>query len=131
MLIRKEIYSIEEVLSKRLPSGMGKTKETIVLFDGDPAYMSSQRYEVFDKKGVACVTCGLKGNYFAKEKHVSKIKGKTESKTWHFNLYALNDDKEEVMMTKDHIIAKSKGGKNNISNYQPMCAECNQLKADN
>lgn len=127
MLIRKEIYSIEEILSKRLPTSRGKTKEAIVLFDGDKSYMSSQRYEVFDKKGIGCVTCGIKGRYFAKEKFTDNG---TEN-MWHFNLYALDDKGEEMLMTKDHIIAKSKGGKNNISNYQPMCYECNQLKDDN
>ena len=33
-------------------------------------------------------------------------------------------------MTKDHIIPKSKGGKNELSNYQTMCTYCNNEKAD-
>ena len=32
--------------------------------------------------------------------------------------------------TVDHVIPKSQGGFNNVSNYIPLCYECNQNKAD-
>jgi 5-methylcytosine-specific restriction endonuclease McrA len=31
-------------------------------------------------------------------------------------------------MTKDHILAKSKGGVDELANYQTMCSTCNNLK---
>lgn len=31
-------------------------------------------------------------------------------------------------MTKDHKLAKSKGGTDDLDNYQTMCATCNNLK---
>lgn len=43
----------------------------------------------------------------------------------------IDDNDNEVLMTKDHIIPKSKGGKNNLSNYQPMCCICNKQKDNN
>ena len=39
-----------------------------------------------------------------------------------------NENGEEVLMTKDHIIPKSLGGKNTIYNLQPMCQFCNSRK---
>lgn len=33
-------------------------------------------------------------------------------------------------LTVDHIIPQSKGGKNEESNYQTLCKECNVLKGD-
>ena len=34
-------------------------------------------------------------------------------------------------MTKDHILPKSKGGKDEIDNYQTMCIRCNKAKGNN
>ena len=46
-------------------------------------------------------------------------------------LYAVNENGIEVLMTKDHIIPVSKGGKNILSNYQTMCELCNLEKGNN
>ena len=47
----------------------------------------------------------------------------------HFNLYAELDG-YIVLMTKDHIVPRSKGGKNMLENYQTMCCLCNSAKSD-
>lgn len=120
--IRKETYSIEDVLSKIVPTNT-KDRDSKVDFDGDLIKMNSQRYELFKEKGIKCVSCGIKGRYFAKEKD-------TNAKSYHFNLYAINENMKDVLMTKDHIIPKSKGGANHISNYQTMCCNCNFKKRD-
>lgn len=85
--------------------------------------MSSQRYNLFKYKGVTCKHCGIEGKYFALEKHRNG-----NSKRFHFNLYGINDIGQEIMMTKDHIIPKSKGGPNKLSNYQTLCTKCNRKK---
>jgi len=118
--IRKETYDVEAVLELTVPSTV-PNKESKVDWDGDLIKMNSQRYELFKHKGVVCVECGMKGTYFAKERN-------PQCPTYHFNLYGVNAKGEEVMMTKDHIIPRSKGGANHFSNYQPMCADCNQAK---
>lgn len=123
---RKGIYSIEEVLSKAVdpisfPRGGVKTRLVQKEFDGDMIYMDSQRYEVFKKKGVKCACCGIEGKYFAKEKA-------EKDSRYHFNLYAITKKGKEVLMTKDHIIPKSRGGRDMLENYQPMCKICNERK---
>lgn len=121
---RKRIYTIEEVRIKLAPYITGtKTKgeRVFVDFDGDLIHAYSDRYKTFFMLGLECVHCGIKGSFFALER--SGTKGR-----YHLNLYALNDRNEEILMTKDHIIAKSRGGRNHISNYQPMCVICNVAK---
>lgn len=88
--------------------------------DGDLINMGSDRYKVFQRSCI-CVECGIEGTYFLKEKHISK-------EPYHFNLYGVNDDGQEILMTKDHIIPKSQGGKNHLDNYQTMCTKCNAMK---
>lgn len=91
---------------------------------GHPVRMNSQRYHLFAQKGCQCVQCGITGAYFALEKDPY-----SSSDLFHFNLYGLRDD-DEIMITKDHIIPRAKGGANKLTNYQPMCSPCNNAKAD-
>jgi 5-methylcytosine-specific restriction enzyme A len=62
--------------------------------------------------------------YLTKENHNNK------SRKYHLNLYHLSEDGKETMMTIDHIIPKSKGGVNKISNLQTMCYDCNFAKGN-
>ncbi len=116
-LERKERYSIEEVLGRVLTHSQAK-------FDDDLIDMTSQRYHLFRLKGVTCVKCGLQGRYFVKERH------KSQNGRYHFNLYAVDSVGDETLMTKDHIIPRSKGGRDHIDNYQVMCIICNMIKQD-
>lgn len=86
---------------------------------------SNYRYDNFFLHGTDCVSCGLKGQYFWLEKN-----NDNRTKTWHFNLYGVDENGREVQMTKDHIIPKSCGGKNHVDNYQPMCCRCNLAKSN-
>jgi len=121
MMERKEgSYSVNEVLDHVDLAWAGRKKK--VDFDGDIIKVWSLRYRLFKEKGCKCVTCGMDGTYFVKERN-------GDEGPYHFNLYGIKDG-EEMMMTKDHIHAKSKGGSNRLENLQPMCYECNQEKAD-
>jgi len=82
--------------------------------------MNSHRYFVF-RSSRKCVSCGLEGIKMLLEQHPN-------DKSPHFNLYA-EEDGQLVLMTKDHIHAKSCGGEDRHSNYQTMCSVCNNLKA--
>ena len=121
-MIRGEIFSIEEVLNKIVPP-CTRTKQALVDFGGNMIKMNSLRYQLFKEKGVTCCSCGLKGSYFVQEKHLEKER-------FHFNLYAIDSEGKEVLMTKDHIIPDSAGGQNHISNFQVMCQKCNTQKGN-
>jgi 5-methylcytosine-specific restriction endonuclease McrA len=127
--IRKEIYDLYFVLGRMLRALRGK-KNTI-LFGEDRIKVQSHRYRCFVYNGVTCTWCGLVGKFFAKETHhaIPKNQNGTINK-YHLNLYALDGNGNEVLMTKDHIIPRSKGGSNHHENLQTMCSRCNGLKDD-
>lgn len=83
--------------------------------------MNSDRYHVF-KNNPLCVACGIQG------KHMVLDMNPGDSSP-HFNFYA-EEYGRLVLMTKDHILAKSKGGEDILSNYATMCSVCNNLKAN-
>lgn len=87
--------------------------------------MWSNRYFTF-RKSLSCVVCDLTGTFMSLERQAGSD-GRP-----HFNLYAMSDDgrvDRRVLMTKDHIEPKSKGGKDAAGNFQTMCSVCNSLKA--
>jgi hypothetical protein len=84
--------------------------------------MNSQRYWTF-RKSLKCAACGLEGKLFRLEYAGEKGLDRTP----HFNLYG-EENGELILMTKDHIVPKSKNGPSEIENYQTMCAVCNMLK---
>lgn len=83
------------------------------------AYSMHKRLRVFAEKGTKCVACGAEG------KHLIESADK-KSGALHVDLYTADLE----LMTVDHIIPKSKGGKNHITNYQPMCFTCNAAKGN-
>ena len=86
--------------------------------------MTSLRYYLFERS-LECVTCGLSGDHFRLETH----RGSDILRT-HYNLYAVLPDAKIMLFTKDHILPRSKGGKNDLSNLQTMCHECNVAKGN-
>jgi len=81
--------------------------------------MNSNRYFAF-RASQCCVACGIEGKKMLLEQH-------PQDKSPHFNLYAVEDGKL-VLMTKDHILAKSFGGEDRASNFQTLCCICNNMK---
>ena len=122
-------YNIEEVfniigkdyltLKNQMSRMYDKNADAIV--EGYKVRKISLRYMTFYQKGVDCVCCNRKGSYFLLEGDDNNPLRR------HFNLYTEDD----VLMTKDHIIPKSKGGKDNVDNMQPMCIICNEKKKNN
>ena len=132
--IRLKTYSIEEV-EKALKPAVLATLESHqpfdvklpvrINFDGLNLKIRSQRYQLFLSQETTCVCCGMKATHYASERFRSDKKGPA-----HLNLYGIDENGDEVMFTKDHIIPKSKGGSNKLENYQVLCAKCNVEKGD-
>ena len=146
-------FSIEEVLPF---TGRGKPSK-VYYVNGIPYVikMSSLRYQTF-QKSIKCVQCGLSGDFFllqyspfnekkSKEKVVCHISDcemcamRLESlehrqpEGWekpHFNLYHMGKKGGLILMTKDHIIPKSRNGRDHIDNLQTMCITCNLRKSN-
>lgn len=94
---------------------------------GHLVWMTSLRYQLFATKGTKCVKCGLEGQFFALERHPGDSH---QNDSPHFNLYGIDANGEEVLLTKDHIIPKSRGGPDKLDNLQTMCYSCNWQKSN-
>lgn len=116
-----------EVLIEKLPLSIIKdtynSKSKYIKIGEYKVKTKDDRYLNFIEHGLECAKCGAKAQYVNLE-CCCKMGN-------HLNVYALNRDGQEVILTKDHIYPKSKGGLNNIKNYQVLCEKCNSKKSDN
>jgi len=85
-------------------------------------FKNRPRVKLFKRLGLDCVSCGCVGTFFALEMdrcgNVS------------LDLYGIDTNGVERLLTFDHITPKSKGGSNNPSNLQTMCERCNVKKGN-
>jgi 5-methylcytosine-specific restriction endonuclease McrA len=110
----------KENLETQCYNKSNKSKENQITVDGRSVYTRSLRYMTFYQKGCKCCVCGKEGTHFTLDPSADNPDRS------HFNLRA--DD--GTLMTRDHIIPKSKGGREHISNMQTMCVDCNKAKGN-
>lgn len=121
--------SVEEILTLVLVDATHASISPRIDFpkvelEGQLVNICSLRLLTFALKGTTCASCGLKAKYFALEKDANSA----PHLPFHLNLWGVRDG-EEVLFTHDHILARSLGGVDGISNTQTMCTECNNLKS--
>ena len=86
--------------------------------------VASLRLQCFSRSRV-CVNCGLEGTIISADTFIST----SDRDSVHFNLYAISEGKTRLM-TKDHIMHRSKGGADHMDNFQTMCDRCNNKKGN-
>lgn len=86
-------------------------------YNGNNISLDNLKFQVFKTKGIKCAYCKIKGTIFL----IFNYKG-----GYYLNLYTNNG----VLITKDHIVPKARGGKTDINNLQTLCIRCNMKKSD-
>lgn len=76
-----------------------------------------ENIRTFAIHGYRCACCGRRGDRV--------LAWRDNGGGRHIDIYS-----GDVMMNRDHIIPKSKGGPNSVWNYQPMCEKCNTSKGN-
>ncbi|MEN6365650.1 MAG: HNH endonuclease [Thermoguttaceae bacterium] len=116
-------FDPDEILAQRNP-WEDTTRVPFLTADGRwlKVRMNSIRYHCFARSKV-CACCGRIGTVMMLDVH-----GRMDRRA-HFNLYAVEGD-ELILMTRDHILPLSQGGKDTLDNIQTLCTKCNQAKGD-
>lgn len=114
-----KIFSLDEINSLIRNTKQNKP----LMVEEFKLHKYSHRYLLFMRDKQECVVCGAKASFWA----LQRVGDLTNP---HLNLWGFDRNNEIVLFTKDHIIPKAKGGKNNMSNYQIMCDFCNGIKGD-
>jgi hypothetical protein len=120
MITEEKRYSVNEVfelIGEEHLNIQHNVHKTNIVVDGFDVHPQSLRYATFYQKGTKCACCGKEGVYF-------QLCGEENSNRRHFNLYA----EDGTLMTKDHIVPKSKNGVDFVENLQTMCVDCNKEK---
>ena len=118
------VFDIEDVLPHIAKDDTERKKVVDYVAEGATwsVKMGSDRLRCL-QRGPRCICCGLEGIQF-------QLELPPRDKRPHFNLYGMDTDGDLVMLTKDHIVARAKGGGNHPSNLQTLCCVCNERKGD-
>lgn len=102
--------SIEEILDL-----IGNEKCTVTGINNIEYIVNSEslRLRTFKNSGIVCAECGITATHWVLTFDQKLLKP-------HLNLMC-----GDILFTHDHIIPRSKGGKNYLSNTQTMCYPCN------
>jgi len=87
---------------------------------------TSVRLRTFKRSNI-CVRCGRVGDIICLD--IDKKWRSNGKRNPHLNLYNKDPKRGPILITKDHIIPKSLGGSDKLSNMQTMCELCNGKKA--
>jgi hypothetical protein len=112
------IFSIEEVVPH-----IGELYALFTHANGSlvKVPMRYRAYQLFLRDGFMCRVCGTVARFAALYRYPDK--------TRRFR-FVPELGADELMLTQDHIVPKSLGGPNDMSNLQTLCWRCNQEKGN-
>lgn len=111
-------FPAEDNIIEDIASGLRSIRHT---FDGNMIRVNKSRFLCF-KRSRKCVVCGIEGNIIVLENNINN---------YYYTLYHKGAIGNYILMTIDHKIPKSLGGKDKQSNLATMCENCNILKGNN
>jgi 5-methylcytosine-specific restriction endonuclease McrA len=143
-------FPVSEILP--LIGGLNKSRKTLTV-DGVPyrVQLGDVQFRLF-KRSLRCVGCGIEGNVFelkvrtkgsphkpihncfledcgwcGRKNERQNLRNLSRHSTF-LNLYHVTPQGKKILMTKDHIYPKCRGGTDGLYNLQTMCTHCNNKK---
>jgi len=103
----------------------GTIKKGTIQYQNIEIKLKSPKNLLFLNNHHSCKICKIPITYAVLEKVHPDIK------TYHFNYYTIDSrSKKEILFNIDHIVPKSKGGSDLITNLQLTCELCNTEKGN-
>lgn len=119
--IHHSFWSISDVIKFLKKAG---TRKFNIPYQGVEVTLKSLKNVLILNQNI-CQICKLPVTYAVLEKVHKDVK------TYHFNYYTIHPEtKKEILFNIDHIVPKSKGGNNLITNLQLTCELCNTQKGN-
>jgi hypothetical protein len=130
---RFERFTLEQVFSWISAGQQRPLQMDGYIIDG----IVTPRVLTYHRRGCTCQGCGVVATHFYAEACIDEPLLKwyfdplnSPPPKAHLNLYGYNRAGHEFMMTSDHVVPKSLGGSNKVSNRVPLCADCNSMKGN-
>lgn len=128
----KTIFSIEDIFA-RIKAGQKRFRindKIVVKLDSKYLKRLYMLYKISGKNEIRCPLCGTKASHFRLVQDIAQ----PNAVNYYLHLYGFYKTKNKTVYMPfniDHILPRSKGGWNIISNFQATCHTCNIKKGAN
>jgi hypothetical protein len=129
--VGKTIFSIDDIFA-RIEAGQKRLRiNNKIVVNLNLKYLKRlyMLYKISGKNEIRCPFCGTKASHFRLVQDIAQ----TNAVNYYFHLYGFVKTKNKTVYMPfniDHILPKSKGGQDIVSNFQVTCHTCNTNKGD-